>query len=148
MSLVNLAKTATELKRLNDGTNYRQLFCVYAIDLVCANEEGRFSGFYKTEEIWVLDDGDGETYESWEDRFTALEELADGDNEVTVNDDKYIKLTVMLVPKFVTACFTHEAAIDYIERSKHELKRPYVETVNLKRNAEMLGIRNFITDTF
>lgn len=148
MSLVNLAKTATELKRLNDISSYKQLFCVYAIDLVCANEEGRFSGFYKTEEIWLLDNGEGETYESGEDRFHALEELADGDNEVTVNDDEYIKLTVMLVPKFVTACFTHEAAADYIERSKHELNRPYIETTDLKRNAEMIGLRNFITDTF
>ncbi len=148
MSLVNLAKTATELKRLNEGTHYRQLFCVYAIDLVCANEEGRFSGFYKTEEVWLLDNGEGETYEHWEDRFKALEDIADGDNEVKVNDDEYIKLTVMLVPKFITACFTHEAATDYIGRSKHELKRPYIETTNLKRNAEMLGIRNFITDTF
>ena len=57
-------------------------------------------------------------------------------------------MTVMLVPKFVTACFTHEAATAYIELSKHKLKRPYVETMNLKGNAEMLGIRNFITDTF
>ncbi len=56
MSLVNLTKTATELRRLNDVSSYRQLFCVYEIDLVCANEEGRFSGFYKTEEIWLLDD--------------------------------------------------------------------------------------------
>lgn len=148
MSLVNLAKTATELKRLNDIGSYRQLFCVYEIDLVCANEEGRFSGFYKTEEIWLNDDGEGDFNEDWEDRFTALEELADGDNELTVNDSNYIKLTMMLVPKFVTACFTHEAATDYIERSKHELNRPYIETTNLKRNAEMLGIRNFITDTF
>lgn len=148
MSLVNLTDTATELKRLNDVSSYRQLFCVYEVDLVCANEEGRFSGFYKTEEIWLLDDGEGDTYEDWEDRFTALEELADGANEITVNDDEYIKLTVMLVPKFVTACFTHEAATAYIERSKHRLKRPYIETANLKGNAEMLGIRNFITDTF
>lgn len=148
MSLVNLSKTATELKRLNDISSYRQLFCVYEIDLVCANEEGRFIGFYKTEDIWLLDDGEGDTYEDWEDRFTALEELADGDNEVKVNDDEYIKLTVMLVPKFVTACFTHEAATAYIECSKHRLNRPYIETTNLKQNAEMLGIRNFITDTF
>lgn len=148
MSLVNLAKTATELERLNNISSYRQLFCVYEIDLVCANEEGRFSGFYKTEEIWLNDDGEGDFYEEWEDRFTALEELADGDRELKVNDDEYIKLTVMLVPKFVTACFTHEAATDYIERSKHKLKRPYVETTDLKRNAEMLGIRNFITNTF
>lgn len=148
MSLVNLTKTATELKRLNEVSSYRQLFCVYEIDLVCANEEGRFSGFYKTEEIWLLDDGEGDTYEHWEDRFKALEELADGDNEVTVNDNEYIKLTVMLVPKFVTACFTSEAAYEYIERSKHRLNRPYVETTDLKQNAEMLGIRNFITDTF
>ncbi|WP_250162182.1 hypothetical protein [Psychrobacter sp. WY6] len=55
---------------------------------------------------------------------------------------------MMLVPKFVTACFTHEAATAYIERSKHRLNRPYIETTNLKQNAEMLGIRNFITDTF
>lgn len=148
MSLVNLTDVATELKRLNDISSYRQLFCVYEIDLVCANEEGRFSGFYKTEEIWLNDDGEGDFYEEWEDRFAALEELADGANEVKVNDDEYIKLTVMLVPKFVTACFTNESAYAYIERSKHELKRPYVETTNLKRNAEMLGIRNFITDTF
>lgn len=148
MSLVNLTNTATELKRLNEVSSYRQLFCVYEIDLVCANEEGRFSGFYLTEEVWLLDDGEGDTYENWEDRFTALEELADGANEVTVNDDEYIKLTVMLVPKFVTACFTSEAAHAYIERSKSKLNRPYVETTDLKQNAEMLGIRNFITDTF
>ena len=148
MSLVNLSKTATELKRLNDISSYRQLFCVYEIDFVCANEEGRFSDFYKTEETWLLDDGEGDTYESGEDRFNALEELADGANEVTVNDDEYIKLTVMLVPKFVTACFTHEAATAYIERRKHGLNRPYIETTDLKQNAEMLGIRNFITDTF
>lgn len=148
MSLVNLTKTASELKRLNDLSSSRQLFCVYEIDLVCANEEGRFSGFYKTEDIWLLDDGEGDTYENWEDRFTALEELADGANEVTVNDAEYIKLTVMLVPRFVTACFTHKAATAYIERSKHRLNRPYVETTDLKGNAEILGIRNFITDTF
>ncbi|TEW87149.1 hypothetical protein [Psychrobacter sp. 230] len=148
MSLVNLTETATELKRLNDVSSYRQLFCVYEIDLVCANEEGRFSSFYKTEDIWLLDDGEGDTYEDWEDRFTALEEIADGANEVKVNDDEYIKLTVMLVPKFVTACFTHEAATAYIECSKYRLNRPYIETTNLKQNAEMLGIRNFITDTF
>ena len=148
MSLVNLTETATELKRLNDVSSYRQLFCVYEIDLVCANEEGRFSSFYKTEDIWLLDDGEGDTYEDWEDRFTALEEIADGANEVKVNDDEYIKLTVMLVPKFVTACFTHEAATAYIECSKYRLNRPYIETTDLKQNAEMLGIRNFITDTF
>lgn len=148
MSLVNLTDTATELKRINSVGSYRQLFCVYEIDLVCANEEGRFSGFYKTEDIWLLDDGEGDTYEDWEDRFTALEELADGANEVTVNDAEYIKLTVMLVPRFVTACFTHEAAADYVERRKCGLNRPYIETTDLKQNAEMLGIRNFITDTF
>ena len=54
MSLVNLAKTATELKRLNDISSYRQLFCVYAIDLVCANEEGRFSGFIKPKKFGCL----------------------------------------------------------------------------------------------
>jgi hypothetical protein len=130
MSLVNLTETATELKRLNDVSSYRQLFCVYEIDLVCANEEGRFSSFYKTEDIWLLED--------WEDRFTALEEIADGANEVKVNDDEYIKLTVMLVPKFVTACFTHEAATAYIECSKYRLNRPYIETTNLKQMLKCL----------
>lgn len=148
MSLVNLAETATELKRLNDISSYKQLFCVYEIEFLAANEDGRFSGHHKTEEVWFLEDGTEDPYEEQEGRFQALDELSDCDDRITVNDNEYVKLTVLVVPRFVTACLTHEAAVDYIERSKHKLNRPYVETTNLKRNAEMLGVRNFITDTF
>ena len=148
MSLFNLTETATEIKRLHEIGNHKPLFCVYEVEFLAANEDGRFSGAYRTEQVWFLEDGTEDPYENGEDRYQALDELSDGEDSVTVNGNEYVRLSVLVVPRFVTACFTKKAADQYIERKRYDLNRPYIAVRNLTSNAEMLGVRRFLMNTF
>ena len=149
MSLVNLAEVSANLKAFDKHTlTPISLFCIYEIDLVAANEEGRFSDRYDTEYVWFNEEGTESYVENWEDEYSALDTLAGGDNSITVNHYSYVRFQVMRIPVFVTAFLTLEGAQNYMRRNIVRLKRPYIKEIPMLGNAEMLGIRNFITDTF
>jgi len=147
MSKLNLAEMSANLKALDKRAFPSLLFCIYEIDLVAANKEDRFKG-YDTDYVWFNEDGTEAHIESWEEEYSALDTLSGGDNSITVNAESYIKLEVMVIPVFVTAFFTLEGAQNYMKRNIVRLKRPYIKEIPMLGNAEMLGIRNFITDTF
>ena len=48
----------------------------------------------------------------------------------------------------MTACLTEMGANAYLKADGHNLNEPYIYVHSLNRNEEMIGLRNFITDTF
>lgn len=147
MSLVNLTELSSNLKTQdNHGTN-RPLYCVYSkrpmpIDDYCSG--------YDVQEVWI----DTDDWQQVDDKelSQALTAIAEGNAEVkTVVDDyecSYERKLVAMIPVFVTACLTRAGADAYLAANGHNLEQPYVYVHSLDRNDEMIGLRNFITDTF
>lgn len=74
--------------------------------------------YFMEDEIELIDDEDGRT--EW--RLIAVKEF----------------------DEFVTACFTEKGCNDYLARNKHNLRNPFIYVDSLYRNAEMIGLRDYI----
>ncbi len=58
--------------------------------------------------------------------------------------DRYKKVYLQSIDKFVTACFTEQGANDYIKACGHRLNKPFTYADSLHRNREMIGLREYI----
>ena len=147
MSNLNLMELASNLNTQdNHGTN-RPLYCVYSkrsmpIDDYCSG--------YDVQEIWI----DTDDWQQVDDKelSEALTVIAEGNTEVkTVVDDyecSYERKLVAMIPVFVTACLTRAGADAYLAANCHNLEQPYIYVHSLDRNEEMIGLREFVIDTF
>lgn len=145
MIKVNLADLASDIKAQDAAGRTPCLWCVYGIDLHPCDPDR--TGDYGYEYAWY-DSSDPGLYEDGDEMFDALELVSQGDDTVTVNGNEYEKLCLSRIPKIVTVCLTRQAAINYMESNRHNLKQPFVGAISLNRNKEMQGVREFIANTF
>ncbi|WP_131669540.1 hypothetical protein [Psychrobacter pygoscelis] len=145
MSNFNLTELANDLKAQERPGQTPYLWCVYEIDLHPCDPDR--TGHYEYEYAWY-DNSDPVLYEDGNEMYEALNVVSQGEWTVTIDGNEYEKLCLSRIPKIVTACFTRQAALNYIEANRHNLKRPFVDCISLNRNPEMLGIRDFFKNTF
>lgn len=93
---------------------------------------------YGGEPVWVNVDGDDADEEQFE-RFERGEFLEDdGESESwrrTAYKDHY---------EYVTACFTRQAAEEYVNSNRHRLRDPHVYVASGYRNRQWQRIRTFL----
>ena len=143
MSLIDLKKVAQDIASQDNRSTANPLYCIYDIEYAVIDNE--YSSRFDTQEVWVSDEGC--ILSESDQEFNALNALCDGD-EITVNGTRYNKLTHSKIPRFVTACLTEVGANAYLKANGHNLNEPYIYVHSLNRNEEMIGLRDFITDTF
>lgn len=143
MSLVNLSEIASNLKTQDNASIENPFYCVYEIETVVIDQD--YSSRFKTEHVWISDEGC--EFNKGDKEFEALE-IFGSDDEVTIDGTKYYKVRQSLIPRFVTACLTKVGADRYIAANGHNLNKPYIYIHSLNRNAEMVGLRNHIINTY
>lgn len=144
---MSLADLATYLKAQQEAhPNNQSLWGVFDIDLVAVGDTDRIND-REWEYAW-FDTDECDLIEYWEDMFDALETVAQGDDEVTVNGTKYERLTMMHVPRLITVFLSRSAALRFIDGGLHEFRAASVKSISLKRNAEMQEVRQLIANTF
>lgn len=140
MSGINLKQLSENIKTQDSRSTSSPFYCIYELESVFIDSE--YSSRFKTEYVWVSDEGCDFTKDDKE--FESLNFLCDGD-EITVDGTRYNKSCRSLIPRFVTACFTEAGANDYLDADGHNLNRPYIHVHSLNRNAEMIGLRNHLS---
>ena len=143
MSAINLKQLSENIKGQDNRSTASPLYCIYDVEYVVIDSE--YSSRFDTQYVWVSDEGC--SYSEDDSEFDALEVLC-GDNEITIDGIKYEKVRQSIVPRFVTACLTEVGANNYLQANGQNLSKPYIYVHSLNRNDEMIGLRNFITDTF
>lgn len=119
------------------------LYCIYEYREYPRKEGYSYDRKEKLIDCWLCEDG--ERYSDFEEEYEAISLLAEGDIEITINGQKWTQETNVLLPVFVTACFTEQGARNYIERKKYDLNQPYIYVHSLVYNQEMKEIREHLT---
>lgn len=145
MSLADLAKKLKEQDEMAPKCAY--LWGVYDTDLVAVGNVDRI-GDREWEYVWFDTDGTEDLIESDDELFDALDLVSQGDDLVTVNNTEYERLTAIHVPKLVSVFFSRQEARLFIDKRRHEFRKPYIESIYLKHNSEMLEVRQLIANTF
>jgi len=86
-------------------------------------------------------------YEEWFDKDGSI-----ADKEIAIKldagdideDEGWRKLSIKEINLFVTACFTLNGAKKYLDTNGHNLRNPFIYVHSLYRNAEMIGLREYI----
>lgn len=86
--------------------------------------------------IWIVDGEECNAEESAE-----LEKRYDDSDEI---GPEYTRTAFIEIDETVTLCFTKEAAERYIERNRHNLRKPFVYVDSLYRNPEMIAVRQML----
>lgn len=112
------------------------LFVVFQKRIVVVDED------YDHDRIDYYDKDDCESIEEeYEPRIYELLKKLDDSGELP---DRYRRVAVKEVDSFVTACFTEQGCKDYIAANGHNLNKPFIFAASLYRNAEMIGLREFL----
>ena len=143
MSLVDLRKIAQNIVSQDCRSTASPFYCVYDVEYVIIDSE--YSSRFDTRSVWVSDEG--VDFSKGDKEFDALEVFG-ADDEVTIDGTKYNKILQSIIPRFVTACLTEVGANNYLEANGHNLNQPYIYVHSLNRNAEMIGLRNHLCDTY
>ena len=68
----------------------------------------------------------------------------DGRSETTEDSPGAEYVGCLDVDRFVTACLTRKAALEFIQGNSHRLNGPYVFVESLHRNDEMIAVRKHL----
>ena len=108
------------------------MFCVFQKREIVVDED------YDCDRIvWVDEDG----CEATERQRMRLELLHDNCRETP---DKWRRIAVKDIDDFVTCCFTEQGCKDYLACNGHNLRLPFIYVKSGFRNAEYIGIRNWL----
>lgn len=108
------------------------LFCVFQKREIVVDED------YDCDRIvWVDEEG----CEATERQRMRLELLHDNCRETP---DKWRRIAVKDIDDFVTCCFTEQGCRDYLACNGHNLRLPFIYVKSGFRNAEYIGIRNWL----
>lgn len=108
------------------------MFCVFQKREIVVDED------YDCDRIvWVDEEG----CEATERQRMRLELLHDNCRETP---DKWRRIAVKDIDDFVTCCFTEQGCKDYLECNGHNLRLPFIYVKSGFRNAEYIGIRNWL----
>ncbi|HCT7897898.1 TPA: hypothetical protein OT849_001887 [Enterobacter cloacae] len=108
------------------------MFCVFQKREIVVDED------YDCDRIvWVDEEG----CEATELQIMRLELLHDNCRETP---DKWRRIAVKDIDDFVTCCFTEQGCKDYLACNGHNLRLPFIYVKSGFRNAEYIGIRNWL----
>lgn len=108
------------------------MFCVFQKREIVVDED------YDCDRIvWVDEEG----CEATERQRMRLELLHDNCRETP---DKWRRIAVKDIDDFVTCCFTEQGCKDYLACNGHNLRLPFIYVKSGFRNAEYIGIRNWL----
>lgn len=108
------------------------MFCVFQKREIVVDED------YDCDRIvWVDEEG----CEATERQRMRLELLHDNYRETP---DKWRRIAVKDIDDFVTCCFTEQGCKDYLACNGHNLRLPFTYVKSGFRNAEYIGIRNWL----
>ncbi|EMM6070316.1 ead/Ea22-like family protein [Enterobacter hormaechei] len=108
------------------------MFCVFQKREIVVDED------YDCDRIvWVDEEG----CEATERKRMRLELLHDNCRETP---DKWRRIAVKDIDDFVTCCFTEQGCKDYLACNGHNLRLPFIYVKSGFRNAEYIGIRNWL----
>ncbi|MGA3863025.1 ead/Ea22-like family protein [Escherichia coli] len=108
------------------------MFCVYQ------NREIVVDADYDYDRIvWVDEDGN----EANKRQSRRLELLHENFREPP---EKWRRVAVKDIDEFVTCCFTEQGCKDYLAANGHNLRLPFIYVKSGSRNAEYIGIRNWL----
>lgn len=108
------------------------MFCVFQKREIVVDED------YDCDRIvWVDEEG----CEATERQRMRLELLHDNYRETP---DKWRRIAVKDIDDFVTCCFTEQGCKDYLACNGHNLRLPFIYVKSGFRNAEYIGIRNWL----
>lgn len=108
------------------------MFCVYQKREIVAHED-----YDHDRIVWVDEDGN----EANERQRMRLELLHENYREPP---EKWRRIAVKEIDEFVTCCFTEQGCKDYLACNGHNLRLPFIYVKSGFRNAEYIGIRNWL----
>lgn len=157
--LISIAtKRQSEIERGLHAYTVPPLYVVYEQVLTCCRYDSDmnmsttlFNEFADIEVRFVKECGANEYELSNHEMFSGF----DKDAEVTVpdpeNEGEFIEYTpavrVGFHDRFVTCCFTHQAAVEFIKAERHNLTKPDIWVYGIKRrNTEMIELGKLFGD--
>lgn len=133
--LRNFALTTGKMISTQDGRcTADPLFCVFEKSEVVANDE-----YDHDRIVWV--DAELDNDEVTETKRQRLELLHDDGRDI---NERYQRLAIKEVDKFVTACLTEQGCKDFLAIQGHNLRKPFTYVTSLFRNEEMKQLRSMM----
>ncbi|EOY9793015.1 ead/Ea22-like family protein [Escherichia coli] len=108
------------------------MFCVYQKREIVVDADYDYDRI-----VWVDEDGN----EANKRQSRRLELLHENFREPP---EKWRRVAVKDIDEFVTCCFTEQGCKDYLAANGHNLRLPFVYVKSGFRNAEYIGIRNWL----
>ncbi|WP_334645172.1 ead/Ea22-like family protein [Escherichia marmotae] len=108
------------------------MFCVYQKREIVVDADYDYGRI-----VWVDEDGN----EANKRQSRRLELLHENFREPP---EKWRRVAVKDIDEFVTCCFTEQGCKDYLAANGHNLRLPFIYVKSGFRNAEYIGIRNWL----
>ncbi|EMG9443122.1 ead/Ea22-like family protein [Escherichia coli] len=108
------------------------MFCVYQKREIVVDADYDYDRI-----VWVDEDGN----EANKRQSRRLELLHENFREPP---EKWRRVAVKNIDEFVTCCFTEQGCKDYLAANGHNLRLPFIYVKSGFRNAEYIGIRNWL----
>ncbi|EKP8433399.1 ead/Ea22-like family protein [Escherichia coli] len=108
------------------------MFCVYQKREIVVDADYDYDRI-----VWVDEDGN----EANKRQSRRLELLHENFREPP---EKWRRVAVKDIDEFVTCCFTEQGCKDYLAANGHNLRLPFIYVESGFRNAEYIGIRNWL----
>ena len=108
------------------------MFCVYQKREIVVDADYDYDRI-----VWVDEDGN----EANKRQSRRLELLHENFREPP---EKWRRVAVKDIDEFVTCCFTEQGCKDYLAVNGHNLRLPFIYVKSGFRNAEYIGIRNWL----
>ncbi|HAW0169166.1 TPA: ead/Ea22-like family protein [Escherichia coli] len=108
------------------------MFCVYQKREIVVDADYDYDRI-----VWVDEDGN----EANKRQSRRLELLHENFREPP---EKWRRVAVKDIDEFVTCCFTDQGCKDYLAANGHNLRLPFIYVKSGFRNAEYIGIRNWL----
>lgn len=108
------------------------MFCVYQKREIVVDADYDYDRI-----VWVDEDGN----EANKRQSRRLELLHENFREPP---EKWRRVAVKDIDEFVTCCFTEQGCKDYLAANGHNLRLPFIYVKSGFRNAEYIGIRNWL----
>lgn len=126
---------AEQMRTQDNAITAHPLFVVYQKDRVTGMDTDY------TEDDHIVWYNSADVYEADERKHKVLERYY---NYFGQEPENWTRTGYVEKKKFVTACFTRAAAENYIQRNRHNLKKPFVYVESMYRNFEMIEVREFL----
>ncbi|EHW84266.1 ead/Ea22-like family protein [Escherichia coli] len=108
------------------------MFCVYQKREIVVDSDYDYDRI-----VWVDEDGN-EANKRQSRRLKLLHE------NFREPPEKWRRVAVKDIDEFVTCCFTEQGCKDYLAANGHNLRLPFIYVKSGFRNAEYIGIRNWL----